>query len=160
MHVHLHIHLNNELLPSKSLSVNGTDVRLYFIGDSAYAIHTWLMKPFPHNAVLTPQQQTYNYRLCRVRMVVENANGRLKAWWRRHVKRNDMQVNNIPCVVAAACILHNMCEVHGETFHEVWLQDENHSSVFSQPPTSSCRDSTSQSATRVRNVLVHYITIN
>jgi hypothetical protein len=78
--------------------------------------------------------------------------------WCRVMKRNNMYVNNIPCVIAAACILHIMREVHSETFSRMWLQDLNLSSAFSQPPTSSCVGSTSQSATHVRNVLVHYVT--
>ena len=97
-----------ELLPSKPLRVNGVDVPLFLIGDSAYPLNTWLMKPFPHNGVLTTEQKTFNYRLCRARIVVENAYGRLKARWRRLMKRNDMHVRNIPNVVAVACILHNM----------------------------------------------------
>ena len=58
-----------ELLPSKPLRVNGVDVPLFLIGDSAYPLNTWLMKPFPHNGVLTTEQKTFNYRLCRARIV-------------------------------------------------------------------------------------------
>ena len=50
----------------------------------------------------------YNYRVSRARIVVENAYGRLKARWRRLMKRNDMHVDHIPQVIAAACILHNV----------------------------------------------------
>ena len=80
----------------------------FLIGDFAYPLNTWLMKPFPHNGVLTTEQKTFNYRFCRARIVVENAYGCLKARWRRLMKRNDMHVRNIPNVVAVACILHNM----------------------------------------------------
>ena len=34
-----------------------------------------------------------------------------------------MHINNIPNVIAAACILHNMCEIHGKYFNETWLQE-------------------------------------
>ena len=37
------------------------------------------MKPFAHNDSLSMEQKTYNYRICRARIVVENAFGRLKA---------------------------------------------------------------------------------
>ena len=48
-----------------------------------------------------------------------------------------MHINSILNVIAIACILHNMCEIHGEYFNETWLQeieaDTNTSS--SQPST-------------------------
>ena len=56
---------------------------------SAYPIQTWLMKPFSDNGSLSPQQKYFNYRLSHARIVVENAFGRLKARWRRLMKRNE-----------------------------------------------------------------------
>ena len=56
------------------------------------------------------------------------------------MKRNDMHVHQIPTFVAAACVLHNMCEVHGEKFNDSWLQDMIHSSGNSfDPPTSTSK---------------------
>ena len=53
----------------------------FILGDSAFQFQAWLMKPFT-NAVLTPQQHYFNYRLSRARMVTEDAYGRLKRRWR------------------------------------------------------------------------------
>ena len=73
--------------------------------------------------------------------VVEIAFGCLKARWRRLLKRNDMMVKNVTDVIAAACVLHNMCEVHGESFNESW----------------SSSDSTAHSASvAIREALVHH----
>ena len=44
--------------------------------------------------------------------------GRLKARWRRLYKKIDMHINNVPNVVLACCILHNICEIHGDEFNE------------------------------------------
>ena len=55
--------------------------------------------------------------------MVEIAFGRFKAQWKRLLKQNDMYVENVPNVVAACCVLHNICEIHGDTFNEEWLQD-------------------------------------
>ena len=46
------------------------------VGDSAFPLRSWLMKPFT-NAVLTPQQHYFNYRLSRARMV--SYSGKVKA---------------------------------------------------------------------------------
>ena len=131
------------------------------MGDSAYPIDTWLMKPFTHSTSLT-QQQYYNYRLCRARIVVENAYGRLAAWWRRLMKRIDMHIEIIPTVISAACILHNMCEIHGETFQECWLHDiQSSNNAFTQAnsmPTIGNRTGTR--AKKVREGLVSYFNDN
>ena len=80
------------------------------------------MKPFAHNSDSTACQRNYNYRICRARIVVENVFGRLKARWCRVLKRNDMHTDNISHMIAATCVLHNICEVHHEHFNDAWLQ--------------------------------------
>ena len=112
------------------------------------------MKPFAHNSRLTPDQRSFNYHLSRARIVVENAFGRLKARWRRLCKRNDMNIENIPCVITACCILHNMCEVHGDSFNDLWLEDVD---VYTQPEASSPGGTTaSPTAIAIREALVKY----
>ncbi len=54
-----------------------------------------------------------------------------------------MSLSNIPTVVAACCILHNVCEVHGERFNDQWLESL---SELPQPPTASHRDDTATDA--------------
>ena len=73
------------------------------------------MKPFPFNASLSPAQRSFSYHLSHSRIVTENAFGPLKARWRWLYKQNDMNINKVPCVVTACCILHNMCELHNES---------------------------------------------
>ena len=150
---------SGELLPDKTITENGVQIPLYLIGDSAYPLKKWLMKPFTHGTVMTPAQRTFNYRICRARIVVENAYGRLKARWRRLMKRNDMNISHIPTVVTAACTLHNICEIHGETFNDSWLIEVNDSS-FPQPTSGSLRDGDSDGPKVVRNALVHYFNRN
>ena len=102
-HSSLYLKLSTgELLPhSKAITYNGVEIPLYIIGNFAYPLETWLMKPFSQNAAVTPQIKRYNYRISRARIVVECAYGRLKARWRHLLKRNDMHVSNIPVIIAA-----------------------------------------------------------
>ena len=81
------------------------------------------MKPFSHNGNLSEDQKSYNYHQSRACIVVENIFGRLKARWCRLVKRLDMDVEKIPVVVTACCILHNMCVIYGDTSKDTWLDD-------------------------------------
>ena len=41
------------------------------------------------------------------------------------MKRNDTDVSFMPTLVSACCILHNLCEVHGNDFDDDWsCEDE------------------------------------
>jgi len=130
-------------------------VPLYLIGDSML---TWLMKLFPHNSSLSAEQRTYNYRICRARIVVKNTFGRLKARWRRVSKRLDADIDNIPTIITACYILHNMCEVHGEAFVDNWMDEVRRD----EQPHFHCGDSTTRTmatsdARSVRNTLVQHL---
>ena len=122
-----------DLLSVEPRTILGKQIPVCIIGDSAYPLNTWLLKPFSGNSSLSPEQKCFNYRLSRARIVVENAFGRLKARWRRLMKRN-MHTAHIPTVISACCILHNMCEIHGESFNDSWLLNE---SEFEQPTPAS-----------------------
>ena len=69
-----------------------------------------------------------------------------------------MNISNIPKVVTAACILHNVCEIHGEYF-DSWLREVEDSSL-PQPTSSSVRGEGSLAAKRVRDALVYYFNNN
>ncbi|XP_003389375.1 PREDICTED: protein ANTAGONIST OF LIKE HETEROCHROMATIN PROTEIN 1-like [Amphimedon queenslandica] len=148
-----HKAINREILTGNELKIDDKVVPLFLIGDSAYPLSSWLMKPFAHNTELNDSERKYNYYLSKSRIVVENAFGRLKARWRRLLKRNDMMIDNVPYVVSACCILHNVCEVHGEAFIESWMQGVDTSN---QPTTSQSRTVLNNNAKEIRNTLVDY----
>ena len=114
------------------------------------------MKPFPHNGQLSSQQRHFNYRLSRARIVVENAFGRLKARWRRLLKRLDMSMENIPTVIAACCVLYDLCEIHEETFLESWITESDLDG--NQPQHIPAEDDTNNTAPQeIRSSLVQYL---
>ena len=60
------------------------------------------------------------------------------------MKRNDMHTVHIPTVISACCILHNICEIHGECFNDTWLLNETE---FKQPTSASlCSTSSTENA--------------
>ena len=84
------------------------------VGDSAFPLRTWLMKPYT-NAVLTPQQRNFNYRLSRARMVTEGAYGQLKGRWRVLLRKSESNQDNVRITILACMVLHNTCIAQGDT---------------------------------------------
>jgi len=40
----------------------------------------------------------------------------------------DLDVHNVPAVVSACCVLHNVCETHGDYFDDEWVASHTASS--------------------------------
>ena len=146
---------SGELLKGESLQVQGQTLQTFLLGDSAYPLLPWLIKPFPFSSSLNSEQKRCNYRLSRARVVVEIAFGRLKARWRRLAKQIDMHVDNVPHIIAACCVLHNMCEIHHDGFNEEWLQEIDHNQP-ENPPNASAHLTPGTGGDQVREILMDY----
>ena len=68
-------------------------------------------------------------------------------------KQIDMHLDNVPYVIAACCVLHNVCEVHHDSFNEEWLQEID----LSQP---DCVASTSTQLSQTGGEHVQAILMN
>ena len=64
-----------DLFPQMSKRINDVLVPLVILGDPAYPLMSWIMKPYSDNGRLTRQQSVFNYRLSRARVLSENAFG-------------------------------------------------------------------------------------
>ena len=79
------------------------------IGDGAFPIRTWLVKPHG-DAILTEKKRYYNYRLSsRARMVSEGAFGKLKGRWRVLLKKCESQKEGVELMGIACVVLQNIC---------------------------------------------------
>ena len=81
----------------------------YLLGDSAYPCLNWLITPFKDNGHLSRAERNFNFKLSRSRVKVEHAFGLLKGRFRRLTHLTQVQVESIPKVVTACCVLHNIC---------------------------------------------------
>jgi DDE superfamily endonuclease len=100
------------------------DNKYHIIGDGAFPLSVYLMKPFIGDN-LTENNEHFNYRLSRARMVVECAFGRLKGRWRVLLKRCDTYFEKTVKIIRTCCILHNICENSNELFHHDWMDEVN-----------------------------------
>ncbi|KAJ7320354.1 hypothetical protein JRQ81_019865 [Phrynocephalus forsythii] len=84
----------------------GVSIPPIILGDGAYPLCKWLMKPFavPRNE----RERHYNKIFNRSRCVVERAFGRLKARFRRLSVRIEAHIENVNSIIASAVILHNI----------------------------------------------------
>ena len=148
-------------LPNWDAIVGNTTIPLLILGDPAYPLRPWLMKPFTGTG-LTQKQRKFNYHLSRSRVVVENAFGRLKGRWRTLMKRNDNDIKYILPIIMTCCILHNICENQHDLCEDEWLVRSPTMSTDSEdssttPSSSSSASTTSgQSGTVIRDALCDY----
>ncbi|XP_014661400.1 PREDICTED: uncharacterized protein LOC106804647 [Priapulus caudatus] len=82
------------------------DVPYYIVGDDAFAVRTYLMKPFGRRG-LQHDELIFNYRLSRARRVVENAFGIMANRFRCMLTTMQLQPENIKLVVRTCVVLHN-----------------------------------------------------
>nr|CAI5847063.1 unnamed protein product [Callosobruchus analis] len=75
------------------------------VGDNAFPLKEYLLKPFPGNQ-LTSKQKIFNYRLSRARRIVENGFGILAARFRVFEKPMPYSPEKVVKIVKACCVLH------------------------------------------------------
>ena len=126
---------------------------LVVLGDPAYPLMSWLIKPYLENSGTTPKERYFNYRQSRARMVVENAFGRLKGRWRCLMKRIDAHISHVPSMIGACVVLHNICEIYGDHCLQEWMVSEV-SSAMNHPPASS---SVCSNAASIRDAIRDHI---
>ncbi|XP_067950445.1 uncharacterized protein [Watersipora subatra] len=97
-------------IPSPT-NLPGTSQPLPFVmvGDEAFPLKPWLMRPFPGRVVDSHGKKIFNYRLSRARRTIENAFGIMTSRW-RCLRDNTlvMSPDNAKRVILATCVLHNV----------------------------------------------------
>lgn len=96
------------LPPPSPLPSTTLEMPHIIVGDEAFALSEFLMRPYPQEAALQClQKRIYNYRHCRARRVVENAFGILVKKFSIFRRPLEVKVPFGIDIVKAACVLHN-----------------------------------------------------
>ncbi|KAK6151975.1 hypothetical protein DH2020_014610 [Rehmannia glutinosa] len=86
---------------------------VWVVGNSSYPLMDWVLVPYTHQN-LTWTQHAYNEKVEEVQRVAKESFMRLKARWSCLQKRTEMKLQDLPVVLGACCVLHNICEMRNE----------------------------------------------
>ena len=151
-----------DAIPNIGQTVDKIIIYPLLLGDSAFPLQTWMMKPYT-NAVLTKQQTNFNYRLSRARMVTEGAYGQMKGRWRVLLRKMESEPDQVKTTALACIVLHNICIEKGETLSKkldpavdpVTNERRDRDTIRKLLQMRSCEKvkDTAAEAERIRNVL-------
>ncbi|XP_047053644.1 protein ALP1-like [Lolium rigidum] len=85
----------------------------WVVGSSSYPLMNWLLVPYTDQN-LSKEQYMFNEKLTKLQRVAVDAFARLKGRWKFLQKRAEMKISDLPAVMGACCVLHNICEMKGE----------------------------------------------
>ena len=104
------IESGNLRLPEESqLPESPIKVPFVFLGDEAFPLTEYLMRPYPLSQLQEgDENDVFNYRLSRARMVVECSFGIMVAKFRLLGKAIETKVENAVYIVKAITLLHNI----------------------------------------------------
>ena len=84
-----------------------TPMPYYFLGDDAFALRTWMMKPFSKRR-MTHEEKVFNYRISRGRCIVENAFGILGNRFQCLLHTLRQEPRTVENILLACMVLHNI----------------------------------------------------
>ncbi|WVZ99810.1 hypothetical protein U9M48_045057 [Paspalum notatum var. saurae] len=137
----------------------------WVVGGASFPLTDWLLPPYASNSSssssskgLTWAQHAFNEKAADARRVAVDAFARLKARWACLQKRTEVKLQDLPVVLGACCVLHNLCESRGEHMDpalllarcdlDLDLDDDD----GPQPPDNPVR---SDSASKARDEIAH-----
>ncbi|KAI3709686.1 hypothetical protein L2E82_39452 [Cichorium intybus] len=85
----------------------------WVVGGSGYPLKDWILVPYTHQN-LTWSQHSFNQRVGELTNVGKEAFMRLKGRWGCLKKRSEVKLQELPMVLGACCVLHNICEMNNE----------------------------------------------
>ncbi|KAL1557299.1 protein ALP1-like [Salvia divinorum] len=86
---------------------------VWIVGGSGYPLMDWVLVPYTHQH-LTWTQHAFNEKIAEVQRAAKDSFARLKTRWGCLQKRTEVKLQDLPIVLGACCVLHNICEMREE----------------------------------------------
>ena len=93
---------------SKCLGIGGPKVNFFHLGDDAFPLELWLMRPYSSHVM---KERVFNYRISWGRTVIENAFGILTSCFRIFQSPLQQEPPVFNRVVMACLVLHNLLRI-------------------------------------------------
>ena len=126
---------------------HGQEQRL--VGGASYPLTDSMLVPYAHRN-LTWTEHKFNERVAAARGVARGAVRRLKARWRYLQRRTEVKIPDVLRLIAACCVLHNVCERAGEGLDPDLMQYELEDDDVAHHNAAS-----SEAAAHVRDRIAH-----
>ena len=103
------------------------DTHYFIIGDDAFPLRTWMMKPFSRRN-MDHDERIFNYRLSRARRIAENAFGILPNRFAILLMTMYQCTETVEEIMLACCTLHNVMRMRYPHAQNAVLdqEDDNH----------------------------------
>ncbi|KAJ8944830.1 hypothetical protein NQ314_009371 [Rhamnusium bicolor] len=115
-----------DLPPNKCLPGQAEKIPCVLIGDGAFTLSPYLMRPFPYKqSRYDARKENFNYRLCRAGRVEENSFGIMAHKWRFLFKPLEVNAETAKIIIMAECVLYNFLRTKNiDTQYQHLLQNE------------------------------------
>nr|XP_017035538.1 protein ALP1-like isoform X3 [Drosophila kikkawai] len=124
-----------------------------FVGDEAYPLMTYLMRPFPRRS-LNARNETFNTRLSSARRCIECAFGILTEKWRLLKREIDLLPHRSILAIKTMCLLHNTIIDIEKINDYIYSFDANEQSTT--PSLSRSNNRSGNEAKQIREQFVEY----
>ena len=114
------------LPPPSPLPHDDRDTPYFLIGDDAFPLKPWMMKPYSRRH-LDHDERIFNYRLSRARRVVENAFGILAMRFQILLGTMQQLPETVDSIVLACTTLHNLPRVTQPAALRQYVDEEDNS---------------------------------
>ncbi|KAH7852578.1 hypothetical protein Vadar_026646 [Vaccinium darrowii] len=85
---------------------------VWIVGNLGYPLMDWVLVPYAQQDMRTPM--VFNEKVGEVQRVAKEAFSRFKGRWSFLRKGTELELQDLSVVIAACCVLHNICEMRDE----------------------------------------------
>jgi hypothetical protein len=92
---------------------------VWVVGNSGFPLMDGVLVPYNHQN-LTWTQHAFNEKVGDIQKLCKDAFAKVKGRWSCLQKRTEVKIEDLPGVLGACCVLHNICEMRNEKMDPEW----------------------------------------